>query len=246
MQYQCYGGSFTCYYVCHANYNLPSNKSIFDLSVNSRKFSKGTKQVPLTKTKEGCGCSVMSKDKDKNLPSNIQNQSIKGEKITENGNKIAEGFTSDWNFCLVAGSVAADKRSQNKRNCVSSTSIKRSLPPLGQKNHRKDIFLQMRSTSMVKERKVTRMLIALVVIFAFCWLPFFIVYVSEPFCRQSYTDLVSENVDISKSCIFLQDGIVFNVVTWLGYSNSMFNPIIYTLFMKDFHVILKKCCCTIK
>ena len=246
MQYQCYGGPFTSYYVCHQNYNLPRNKSIFDLSQNPRKFAKGSKEVPSTKTKEGHGCSVMSKDNDKNLPSPMQNQNLKGEQTIKNGNDIQEGFTSDWNFCLVAGSVAVNKRSQNKRDCVSSTSIKRSLPGLGQNKERKDIFLQMRSTSMVKERKVTRMLIALVVIFAFCWLPFFIVYVSEPFCRQGYSEIVSGNVNVSKSCIFLQDGAVFDIVTWLGYSNSMFNPIIYTLFMKDFRVILKKCCCTFK
>ena len=162
------------------------------------------------------------------------------------GNKIQEGFTSDWNFGIVAGCVAVDKRSKNKRNGVSGTSIKRRLSGLGQKKECKDIFLQMRSTSMVKERKVTRMLIALVVIFAFCWLPFFIVYVSEPFCRQNYTNQVSGNANISKACSFLHNGVVVNVVTWLGYSNSMFNPIIYTLFIKDFRAILKKHCCMFK
>ena len=166
--------------------------------------------------------------------------------MPKNGNKIQEGFVSDWNLCLVAGSLAVDKRSKNKRNGVSGTSIKRRLSGLGQKKECKDIFLQMRSTSMVKERKVTRMLVALVVIFAFCWLPFFIVYVSEPFCRQGYSEIVSGNGNMSKLCIFLQDGVVFNVVTWLGYSNSMFNPIIYTLFIKDFRVVLKKYCCTSK
>ena len=95
---------------------------------------------------------------------------------------------------------------------------------------------------MVKERKVTRMLIALVLIFAFCWLPFFIVYVSEPFCKNGNANLVSEIVNMSKTCRFLQDAVVFDVVTWLGYSNSMFNPIIYTLFLKDFRNVLRKFC----
>ena len=162
-----------------------------------------------------------------------------------NGNELQEGFPSDWNFCINAGSAALDRRTQNKRNCVSRTptvSTKISLPGRGQKKDCQDIFQQMRSTSMVKERKVTRMLIALVLIFAFCWLPFFIVYVSEPFCKNGSPNLVSEIVNMSKTCRFLQDAVVFDVVTWLGYSNSMFNPIIYTLFIKDFRVVLKKCC----
>ena len=91
---------------------------------------------------------------------------IQGKENLRNGSKLNEEFKSDWHSCIDAGSVAVDRRNQNKRNSVSRTSVKRSLPGRGQKKECQDIFLQMRSTSMVKERKVTRMLIALVMIFA--------------------------------------------------------------------------------
>ena len=220
---------------------------MFDLSLKLSKASKNTKQVPSyykfdSKTKEGHGSSVMNKDKDKNLHSNIQSHNIQGKENLKNGSKLNEEFKSDWHSCIDAGSVAVDRRNQNKRNSVSRTSAKRSLPGRGQKKECQDIFLQMRSTSMVKERKVTRMLIALVMIFAICWLPFFIIYISEPFCLSTSPSLESGNVELSKVCSFLRDEVVFNVVTWLGYSNSMFNPIIYTLFLKDFRNVLRKFC----
>ena len=233
--------------MCHQNYNLPKHKSLFDLSLKSTNASNNAKQEPSnnnfdSKTKAGYGSSVMNKDKDKTLHSNIQSHNIQGKENLRNGSKLNEEFKSDWHSCVDAGSVAVDRRNQNKRNSVSRPSTKRSLPGRGQKKECQDIFLQMRSTSMVKERKVTRMLIALVMIFAICWLPFFIIYISEPFCLSASPNLELGNVDLSKACSFLRDEVVFNVVTWLGYSNSMFNPIIYTLFLKDFRNVLRKFC----
>ena len=233
--------------MCHQNYNLPKHKSLFDLSLKSTSASKNAKQEPSnnnfdSKTKEGHGSSVMNKNKAKTLHSSIQSHNSQGKENLRNGSKLNEEFKSDWHSCIDAGSVAVDRRNQNKRNSVSRTSVKRSLPGRGQKKECQDIFLQMRSTSMVKERKVTRMLIALVMIFAICWLPFFIIYISEPFCLSASPNLDSGNEELSKLCTFLRDEVVFNVVTWLGYSNSMFNPIIYTLFLKDFRNVLRKFC----
>ena len=215
--------------------------------MKTTKALKNTKQKPSnykfdSKTKEGHGSSVMNKDKDKNLHSYSQSHNIQGKENLKNGSKLNEEFKSDWHSCIDAGSVAVDRRNQNKRNSVSRASAKRSLRGCGQKKERQDIFLQMRSTPMVKERKVTRMLIALVLIFAICWLPFFIIYISEPFCLSASPNLESGNVELSKVCSFFRDGVVFNVVTWLGYSNSMFNPIIYTLFLKDFRNVVRKYC----
>lgn len=53
-------------------------------------------------------------------------------------------------------------------------------------------------------------------VFLICWVPFFCVNIIAAFC---------------KTCI---PPIVFKILTWLGYSNSAFNPIIYSIFNLEF------------
>ncbi|XP_022177656.1 dopamine receptor 1-like [Myzus persicae] len=52
--------------------------------------------------------------------------------------------------------------------------------------------------------------------FLLCWVPFFCVNIIAAFC---------------KTCI---PEAAFKVLTWLGYSNSAFNPIIYSIFNTEF------------
>ncbi|XP_018917716.2 dopamine receptor 1 isoform X1 [Bemisia tabaci] len=70
--------------------------------------------------------------------------------------------------------------------------------------------------------------------FLFCWVPFFCINIVVSFC---------------KTCI---PGIYFKVLTWLGYSNSAFNPIIYSIFNTEFRDAFRRiltthyrpyCCC---
>lgn len=69
-------------------------------------------------------------------------------------------------------------------------------------------------------------------VFLICWVPFFCVNIVAAFC---------------KTCI---PPIVFKFLTWLGYSNSAFNPIIYSIFNLEFRLAFQKiltsqkfCCC---
>lgn len=69
--------------------------------------------------------------------------------------------------------------------------------------------------------------------FLLCWVPFFCVNIITAFC---------------KTCI---PGIAFKILTWLGYSNSAFNPIIYSIFNTEFREAFRRiltahypsCCC---
>lgn len=58
--------------------------------------------------------------------------------------------------------------------------------------------------------------------FLICWVPFFCVNIVASFC---------------KTCI---PSIVFKFLTWLGYSNSAFNPIIYSIFNLEFRLAFRR------
>ncbi|XP_061554575.1 5-hydroxytryptamine receptor 1A-beta-like [Phycodurus eques] len=81
-----------------------------------------------------------------------------------------------------------------------------------------------RKIALARERKTVKTLGIIMGTFILCWLPFFIVALVMPFCKES--------------CYmprWLED-----VINWLGYSNSLLNPIIYAYFNKDFQGAFKK------
>ncbi|XP_011174320.1 dopamine receptor 1 isoform X1 [Solenopsis invicta] len=59
-------------------------------------------------------------------------------------------------------------------------------------------------------------------VFLICWVPFFCVNIVAAYC---------------KTCISHR---AFQVLTWLGYSNSAFNPIIYSIFNTEFREAFKR------
>ncbi len=69
--------------------------------------------------------------------------------------------------------------------------------------------------------------------FLLCWVPFFCVNIISAYC---------------KPCI---PALGFKIITWLGYSNSAFNPIIYSIFNTEFREAFRRiltayyptCCC---
>ncbi|RZC42666.1 7tm 1 domain containing protein [Asbolus verrucosus] len=77
--------------------------------------------------------------------------------------------------------------------------------------------------SLSKERRAARTLGIIMGVFVVCWLPFFLMYVTIPFCPSCCP---------SKRLI--------NFITWLGYINSVLNPIIYTIFNLDFRRAFRK------
>lgn len=69
-----------------------------------------------------------------------------------------------------------------------------------------------------RERKAARTLAIITGAFIMCWLPFFIIALVGPFFPQA---------------INVPD-VLMSIVLWLGYMNSLLNPIIYTIFSPDF------------
>ncbi|NWS23290.1 5HT1A protein, partial [Pachyramphus minor] len=81
-----------------------------------------------------------------------------------------------------------------------------------------------RRMALSREKKTVKTLGIIMGTFILCWLPFFIVALVLPFCN-------------SKCYMPAWLGAVIN---WLGYSNSLLNPIIYAYFNKDFQSAFKK------
>lgn len=83
--------------------------------------------------------------------------------------------------------------------------------PSTSSNHKKLRF------QLAKERKASTTLGIIMSAFIFCWLPFFVLALVRPFLEDS-------KALNTMATLFL----------WLGYANSLLNPIIYATLNRDF------------
>jgi len=82
-----------------------------------------------------------------------------------------------------------------------------------------------------KERRATLIVGLIMGSFIACWFPFFFLYSLSPLCP------ICETNPESRYCV---PSWGFQFAFWLGYSNSALNPIIYTVFNKDFRTAFAK------
>ncbi|KAM8895039.1 alpha-2Db adrenergic receptor-like [Spinachia spinachia] len=78
--------------------------------------------------------------------------------------------------------------------------------------------------AQMREKRFTFVLAVVMGGFVVCWFPFFFTYSLQALCRDRCT---------------IPDAL-FNLFFWIGYCNSCLNPIIYTVFNRDFRRAFKK------
>lgn len=93
-------------------------------------------------------------------------------------------------------------------------------PPGGSRRERSSRKHRVSST---RERKAATTLGLILGAFVICWLPFFLKEVIVNTCATCSTSVE-----------------VADFLTWLGYLNSLINPLIYTIFNEDFKKAFKK------
>ncbi|XP_053258085.1 5-hydroxytryptamine receptor 7-like [Podarcis raffonei] len=116
-------------------------------------------------------------------------------------------YEPDGAYCIEPGvrRQHSTKRSKAVEQCATLSKLLR--------QDRKNISIFKR------EQKAARTLGIIVGAFTFCWLPFFLMSTARPFICGSRC-----------SCIPLR---LERTLLWLGYANSLINPLIYALFNRD-------------
>uniref|UniRef100_A0A8D0GN73 5-hydroxytryptamine receptor 7 n=1 Tax=Sphenodon punctatus TaxID=8508 RepID=A0A8D0GN73_SPHPU len=116
-------------------------------------------------------------------------------------------YDQDGAYCVESGTRGhhSSKRSKAVEECATLSKLLR--------QDRKNISIFKR------EQKAARTLGIIVGAFTFCWFPFFLMSTARPFI-----------CGIQCSCMPLR---LERTLLWLGYTNSLINPLIYAFFNRD-------------
>ncbi|XP_066938805.1 5-hydroxytryptamine receptor 1-like isoform X1 [Macrobrachium rosenbergii] len=145
---------------------------------------------------------------------------------------------SRWSLCETNGKVhppntttglTANQQSPNTYNCNNICKTTNGTEEDGQGSPKKKAQPHKSKLRFVlaKERKASTTLGIIMSAFVVCWLPFFVLALVRPFLKRPSV------IPAWVSSLFL----------WLGYANSLLNPIIYATLNKDFRKPFQEILC---
>ncbi|XP_029916408.1 alpha-2B adrenergic receptor [Myripristis murdjan] len=124
------------------------------------------------------------------------------------------------------GGVHSPASIQRYRDMIATSKGARLVP--GRKSKVDNNPGAARRKAMVnREKRFTFVLAVVIGVFVVCWFPFFFSYSLQAVCPETCT--IPEPL--------------FKFFFWIGYCNSSLNPVIYTIFNKDFRKAFKKILC---
>ncbi|KAF7653575.1 hypothetical protein LDENG_00081280 [Lucifuga dentata] len=124
------------------------------------------------------------------------------------------------------GGIQSPATAKCYRDMIATSKGTRLVP--GRKSKPENNPGAARRKAMVnREKRFTFVLAVVIGVFVVCWFPFFFSYSLQAVCPETCA---------------IPDPL-FTFFFWIGYCNSSLNPVIYTIFNKDFRKAFKKILC---
>ncbi|TRY83875.1 hypothetical protein DNTS_030100 [Danionella cerebrum] len=150
----------------------------------------------------------------KKCKGNREESSSSGSEVEIVGAHDANGMTSNTR--------QSPSQTLSYRNAIATSkgSQLANAKPMGTPNTR-------RKAMIVREKRFTFVLAVVIGVFVVCWFPFFFTYSLQAICPE----------------VCKVPDALFNFFFWIGYCNSALNPLIYTIFNRDFRKAFRKILC---
>lgn len=206
-----------------SNNLLQPPSSSLAMTPNAASLESSTpSSVPAPKAKDE---GKKGKFKGKKKPDNNNGDSSSTESDMEHSHGGGRG-SSSIPGSPAGGGVHSPASVKRFRDMIATSKGARLVP--GRKSKPESNPGAARRKAMVnREKRFTFVLAVVIGVFVVCWFPFFFSYSLKAVCPDT--------------CSIPEP--LFTFFFWIGYCNSSLNPVIYTVFNKDFRKAFKKILC---